>query len=94
MTSKITDDGTVMVLDPETISMLQAIFKFSGKEENEPAIEEGIPKTASVKFMITMQDEKDLRNLGYSQEQIHKMKPQEARDILQSGTKAVQDLLD
>ncbi len=45
-------------------------------------------KTASVKFMITMQDEKCLRNLGYSQSQIDKIKPQEAADILMAGTKA------
>ncbi len=42
---------------------------------------------ASVKFMITMQDEEGLRKLGYSQAQIDKIKPQEAMDILQSGMK-------
>ena len=49
-----------------------------------PAKEERFSKTASVKFMITMQDEKDLRNLGYSQAQIDKIKPQEAVDILKN----------
>jgi hypothetical protein len=45
-------------------------------------------KTASLKFMITMQDETDLLNLGYSKEQIDKLKPQEAADIIKSGMKA------
>ena len=45
-------------------------------------------KSASVKFMITIQDEADLQNLGFSKEQIDKLKPQEAEDILKSGTKA------
>ena len=88
MTDKITDNSAVIVLDPETLSMLQLIFN-----RPEPAQEEGFAKTASVKFMITMQDEKELLGLGYSQSQIDKMKPQEARDLLQSGTKAVQDLI-
>ena len=89
MADNIADDSAAIVLDPETLSMLQAIFNFPGNNDNEPAREEGFSKTASVKFMITMQDEKDLRDLGYSQAQIAKMKPQEARDILLSGSKAV-----
>ena len=44
--------------------------------------------TASVKFMITAQDERDLRQLGYSQEQIDKFRPQEAADILRAGAAA------
>ena len=42
---------------------------------------------ASVKFMITVQDEVDLRNLGYSQAQIDRFKPQEVADILAAGLK-------
>ena len=80
-----------MVLDPGTITLLQSMFNNPGGRANEPAREEGLPKTASVKFMITIQDENDLRDLGYSQAQIDKMKPQEARDLLQSGTEAVQE---
>jgi len=45
-------------------------------------------KTASVKFMITIQEEADLKELGYSKEQIDKLKPQEAANIIQSGLKA------
>jgi hypothetical protein len=41
--------------------------------------------------MITIQDEKDLLDLGYSQAQIEKIKPQEASEIIQAGMKAVQD---
>jgi len=44
--------------------------------------------SASVKFMITIQDEADLQSLGFSKEQIYKLKPQEAEDILRSGMKA------
>jgi hypothetical protein len=68
----------LVLFDAEAVSILQSIFNCSG----EPAIEEGFSKTASVKFMITMQDEKGLRDLGYSQAQIDKIKPQEAEDIL------------
>lgn len=44
-------------------------------------------KPASVKFMITIQDKVDLENLGYSKEQIDKLKPQEAEDIIKAGSK-------
>jgi len=91
MTAKNTNDAAAMVLDPETIATLQSIFDCSCRRDIAPAREEGFSKTASVKFMITMQDEKDLGCLGYSQTQIAKMKPQEARDLLLSGAKAVQD---
>lgn len=88
MTDKRDDN---MVLDPETITLLQSIFNNPGSRVDEPTREAGFSNTASVKFMITIQDESDLRNLGYSQAQIDKMKPQEARDLLQSGTMAVQE---
>jgi hypothetical protein len=68
------------MFDEKAVSILQAVFNCSG----ESATEDCFSKTASVKFMITMQDEKDLRNLGYSQSQIDKIKPQEAEDILKS----------
>ncbi len=45
-------------------------------------------KSASVKFMITLQEEADLTALGYSKEQINKLKPLEAEDILKSGINA------
>jgi hypothetical protein len=89
MSGKITSDNTAMALDSETVSILQSIFDCPGNDENEPALEDGYSKTASMKFMITMQDEKDLLDLGYSAEQIWKMKPQEAGDILMSVAKAV-----
>jgi hypothetical protein len=44
-------------------------------------------KTAGVKFMITAQDEKDLRELGYSEEQINKLKPEEAARIIKAGAR-------
>lgn len=71
------------VLDANNISALQSIF---GLVPEEIAVGERISKTASVKFMITMQDEKDLRKLGYNQEQINKIKPHEVVEILQAGT--------
>ena len=77
------------VFDANAVSVLQSVFNCSGA----PQMEEGFSKTVSVKFMLTMQDEEDLRDLGYSQSQIDKIKPQEAESIIQSGTqKAVQDL--
>lgn len=69
------------MLDTSTASMLLSIFDSSGDSEE-------LSKTASVKFMITMQDEKELRDLGYSQTQIDTLKPQEAEDILRAGAKA------
>lgn len=69
-----------VIFDDKAVSILQEVFNCSG----EPATAECFSKIASVKFMITMQDEEDLRNLGYSQSQIDKIKPQEAGDILKS----------
>lgn len=70
-----------VMFDEQAISILQGVFNFPA----EPATAECFSKTASVKFMITIQDESDLRNLGYSQEQIDKIKPQEAEDILKAN---------
>lgn len=47
--------------------------------------------TASVKFMITTQDEKELLALGYTQAQIDRLKPEEAADILKEGRKPSHD---
>ena len=74
------------MFDAEAVSILQSVFECSGHGDVDK--HEGLSKTARVKFMITIQDEIGLRNLGYSQAQIDKIKPQEAMDILQSGTKA------
>lgn len=82
MTDGTSNDSAAMVLDPETIAMLKSIFKDCGNEDHEPAMEEGFSQTASVKFMITLKDEENLRNLGYSQGEIQSMKPQEAAEIL------------
>jgi hypothetical protein len=49
-------------------------------------VEEGFSTTASVKFMITRQDEISLRERGYSQAQIDRLRPQEVSDILAGGT--------
>jgi hypothetical protein len=90
MSGKPPDDSSQVMFDPKAVSILQSIFKRTG---NEATPEEGAAKTASVKFMITLQDEEDLRKLGYSQAQIHKLKPQEAKEILQAGKKAEQDTI-
>ncbi len=67
------------VFDESATSLIQALLSCPG--EPSPAT------TASVKFMITLQDERDLLNLGYTQEQITKLTPREAMDIIQAGTK-------
>ena len=41
-------------------------------------------KIAAVKFMITKHEENALLNMGYTQEQIYKLKPQEAAEILKA----------
>ncbi|OGU13183.1 MAG: hypothetical protein A2076_07885 [Geobacteraceae bacterium GWC2_53_11] len=69
-----------VMFDTTTASMLLSIF-------DKPDDSEERSKTASVKFMITMQDEMELRGLGYSQAQIDTLKPQEAEDILRAGAK-------
>ena len=82
------------VFKPSNQVYIDAAFKaHAAKQTNtlpneEPAMGEGFSNRASVKFMITRQDEKGLHDLGYSQEEIDKIKPQEACDILQAGTKA------
>lgn len=90
MDDEINDNTTEMVLDPETIAILKSIFNSPGNDERDPAREEVLSTTAGVKFMITTKEEKDLRELGYSQAQIEKMKPQEATHLLQTGIKAMQ----
>ena len=44
--------------------------------------------TASVSFMITQQQKEKLRGLGYSEERIREMKPEDAHAILKEGIKA------
>lgn len=65
----------------------EADVQSSPKVENikpEPLkTQEPIVESASVPFMVTKQMEADLKAKGYTQEQINKMKPQEANDILQ-----------
>lgn len=70
-----------VMFDTTTASMLLSIF-------DKPDDSEERSKTASVKFMITMQDEKELTDLGYSQAQINNLKPQEVENILKAGAKA------
>ncbi len=65
-------------------------IEISGNEQDDST--EGItsdepetcPKSASVKFMITRQEESALQKLGYSQEQIYRLKPHEAAKILKA----------
>jgi len=70
-----------VLFDTETLAALQAVFSASSKVNAGAEA----PKSASVKFMITMQDEINLRNLGYSDAQIDTLTPQEAVDIIQAG---------
>ncbi len=44
--------------------------------------------TASVSFMITQRQKEKLRALGYTEQQIWKMKPEDAHAILKKGAKA------
>ena len=67
------------LFDLNALSALDNIYK---------SLESVEPKSASVKFMITLQEEADLTALGYSKEHIRMLKPQEAEDILKSGTSA------
>lgn len=75
------------IFDLSAVSILQGIFQPATAEADTPPQADG-PATASVKFMITLQDENDLRNLGYSKVQIDKLKPEEAREIITTGKKA------
>ena len=68
-----------VLFDIDALTALQTIFNSSDSADS---------KSARVKFMITIQDEADLQALGYSKEQIDKLKPQEAADILTAGTEA------
>jgi hypothetical protein len=68
-----------VLFDTNALSALQSIFSSSDSVAS---------KSASVKFMITLQDETDLLSLGYSKEQIDRLKPQEAENILKAGIKA------
>ena len=72
------------LLGAQGISVLESIF--TGAVDS--SMVEGLTNTASVKFMITKQDEEDLRHLGYSASEINSIKPQEAADIILAGTKA------
>ena len=76
--------GCEMISNEEAASILRSIFKSSCAQDFNAAFK-AQEKAASVKFMITTQDEKDLRDLGYSQTQIDKIRPQEAADILKAG---------
>ena len=67
-----------VLFDIDALSSLQSIFASADSVAS---------KSVSVKFMITIQEEADLQVLGYSKEQIDRLKPQEAEDILKSGTK-------
>lgn len=66
-----------VLFDTETLSALQEVFSPS-----QDITDTRGSKSASVKFMITMKDEADLRKLGYNKAQIDALKPQEAADIL------------
>lgn len=71
-------EDNVFKFNTEVGAILQAVLAPVG-------IEAAPATTASVKFMITIQDENDLLALGYSHEQIGRMTPQEAADIINCG---------
>lgn len=82
-----TDDDFVFdqqLFDDEARLVLNSILSIPSLEKSDA---EGPSKSVSIKFMVTMQDEADLQMLGYSKEQIDKLKPQEVADILQEGLK-------
>lgn len=72
----------VFIFNALSESFLQTLF--SDSELAKPI------KTASVKFMLTKQDERDLLRLGYSQEFIEKVRPQEAMNIIQAAKVSVE----
>lgn len=71
------DSEHTFVFDASSVTILQAVFA-----ETETPI---TPKSVSIKFMITLQDENDLISLGYTLDQIRKMKPQDAEDKIRDG---------
>lgn len=89
----------VVFFSAEALSILQGVFSAPQEEtESSPESKEEPPeeseagaKTASVKFMITAQDEEELRRLGYAQAEIDRLKPQEAADIISAGTRPARD---
>jgi hypothetical protein len=48
----------------------------------DPLDEHGAPRVASVPFMVTLEMKRGLRALGYSDEQITHLRPQQAHEIL------------
>ena len=74
-----------VMFDIDSLSALQSLFDPSCQNNSNT---KAFTKAASVKFMITIQDEADLLTLGYSKAQIDALKPQEAANIIQAGTKA------
>lgn len=59
--------------------------KVKPKKQINPPEPDPKSKSASIPLMITKKMEKDLKDLGYEQEDIDKMKPQEAWDILKNN---------
>ena len=55
------------LFDTNALSILGSVFNTSCRDNFDTV---GCSKTASLKFMITLQDEIDLQNLGYSKEEI------------------------
>ena len=73
------------LFDANALSILGSVFNTSCQDNFNI---EACTKSVSIKLMITLQDEADLKALGYSKKQIDQLKPQEADDIIQAGTKA------
>lgn len=63
----------------------------TNNEEESVISDEDQTKAATMKLLITKEDEKRLRELGYSKDQINKMKPEEAGEIIEAGVEAEQN---
>ena len=81
------DTGSAVMLLSAVTDYEFGDFEAVLKTANQANTGEDNTKTASVKFMITKQDEIGLRGLGYSESQIDKIKPQEAAEILKAAMK-------
>jgi len=78
-----------LVMDEATAAMLLSIL--GANQGDAVGGFKAQDNTASVKFMITNHEEQELRQLGYGQEQIDRLKPQEAADILKATAQEAAD---
>ena len=82
--------------DPFQVAEIERRFEAMPQEKAEPLpVEEVAPSTeptgVSIPMMITKQMEADLREAGFNQEEINKLTPQQAHDILKMGKQPVEE---